>query len=528
MGGNNAMRQYLALVTPALLAGGCSWIYNPSNITFKADAAHDTPADEFMQADARIDTPPPQDADPTMLAIDSVTPGTINEGAGDAGSRPALLVIHGKNLAPDATVMITGAPNVSVMSQQVSADGNWMAVLVNASEMDATPDSAAASTVPLLIAVNETGAPTPAMLGGQLTLTKLPQLTQGTSIAVSSLAPLYSKVALGNVTFTGGSTEPVIIKAVSSIALGTVTIRGGAGTTGNNNGAAGPGGCAGGTAGQTGGCSGFPGGGGGAAGNAGGGGGGNATDGGAGNGTSPGALGPKHGNAQVVNLVDTTTTSNTNQASGGGGGGGGNLLTAGGAGGGGGGTIQLDAGGNITITKIDAEGGNGGDAGSVLGGAGGGGGGAGGIVIVRSAHGTVAVSADASPGAAGAQAGGGGGGGAGGFGRVRIDASGGTLPTTTPGAHRGPMFATATPQIVTDVNPMLTMLGQPMDVLDGYDIDAMDMQHLGEPMGLTFSGGTMQIVPAMLAGYNKLCFTLQPGTRGGDLADTCIEIAYLP
>jgi len=90
------------------------------------------------------------------------------------------------------------------------------------------------------------------------------------------------------------------------------------------------------------------------------------------------------------------------------------------------------------------------------------------------------------------------------------------------------MFATATPTIVTDVNPTMMVLGESMDVVDGYDIDAMATEHDGEPKNQMFVNGTLQLVPAMLAGYNKLCLTLAPGTRRAELADTCIEIAYLP
>jgi hypothetical protein len=522
MGGYNGF-MYLARLAPVVLLGGCSLIYDPSSIKALADAP--PMPDAFQSADARVDTPIPRDADPTMLAIDSVTPGSINEGAGDGNSRAALIVIHGKNMDQAATVQVTGATNVSVVSHQVSPDGNWMAVLLKAT-VDTTSQTDT-GTQALTIAVSEPGAPAPAMLAGALVLNNLPQFPTGTTIDASTLAPLYSQVMASNVTLTGDSSHPVRLEAVSSIAMGTVTVKG-ADASSNTAGTGGPGGCNGGAVGGTGGCSGFIGGGGGGAGNAGGGGGGNATDAGAGNGTGGGSAGGKHGNDQLVNLVVSNDPSKTNQASGGGGGGGGSLLTAGGAGGGGGGTIQLIAGGDITVTKVVATGGKGGNAGSIAGGAGGGGGGAGGIVIVRSAHGTMSVNADASSGAAGAGAGGGGGGGAGGLGRIRIDAPGGTFPTTTPAAHRGPMFATATMQIVTDVNPTITLLGQPMDVIDGYDLDAMSMAHEGEPKNQMFASGTLQLMPAMLDGYNKLCFTLQPGTRGGDLADTCIEIAYLP
>ena len=54
------------------------------------------------------------------------------------------------------------------------------------------------------------------------------------------------------------------------------------------------------------------------------------------------------------------------------------------------------------------------------------------------------------------------------------------------------------------------------------------MEHNGEPKDQMFTNGMLNLVPAMLPGYNKLCLTLEPGARRGDLADACIEIAYLP
>ena len=84
------MRQYLAAVVPAFLVGGCSLIYNPSNIKPVIDATDAKVVDVFMQADARIDAAPVRDADPAMLTIDQVVPGVIYEGAGEVNSRNAL------------------------------------------------------------------------------------------------------------------------------------------------------------------------------------------------------------------------------------------------------------------------------------------------------------------------------------------------------------------------------------------------------------------------------------------------------
>jgi hypothetical protein len=539
------MRWSFAVVSP--LVAGCSLIYNPANIKARADSGGDSQSvDAFNQIDARVDAPIPMDADPSMLAIDSVYPPSIDEGAGDGGSRPQLLVIHGKDLIPSATVQITGASNVSIVpgSSQVSADGNWMAVLVKATVDTSTATNS--GTPALTITVDEAGA-SPAMLTGQLVLNNLPQLDLSGTVPVASITSLkYSQVTHTNdVTITGDSTQAVLIHAVASVSLGTVTIKGAVGMTGTKAGAGGAGGCDGGGAGLAGGCAAFVGGGdGGGSSSGGGGGGGNAFDGRPG--TGGGSGGVEHGNAQLVNLRDTTTLTNTNQASGGGGGGGGAVLGSTGAGGGGGGTLVIEAGGDITITKIDATGGAGGSGSSALAATGGGGGGAGGIVIVRSAYGTVTVTADASPGVGGAGGDNGGGGGAGAFGRVRVDACASCTSSstnsntinTTPMAHRGPAFDKATPTIVTDVNPMMSLYGTPTDTIDAYDVDATNHDHEGEPKGKVFSSSTMPFVPAMIDGYNKLCVTLAPGTRHVALtnpsnpfiilADACIEIAYLP
>ena len=524
------MRQLLVTLTPALLVGGCSWIYNPSNI-LKPDALADAKPDAFMQSDARVDTPIPRDADPSMLTIDAVAPSVINEGAGDGHSRNALIVVHGHHMTQAATAQIMGAANVSVVSQQVSADGDYMAVLVHAAvDMTAATDS---GTTPLTVQVNEPGAPGPAMLTGMLSLQNLPQLAIANNQVLDStmLAPLYSQVTgTGTATFSGDSDHQAVIRAVSSIVVGTLQVKGGNAVK-DAPGLGGAGGCDGGAVGATGGCSGFTGPGAGGGGLGGGGGGGNAAGAGAGNGTGAGSAGGMDGNPQVVNYV--TDASGTNRGNGGGGGGMGTVLLGGlkgGAGGGAGGTLELDAGGDITAT-LDASGGNGGNAqaGTLGGDAGGGGGGAGGIIVVRSQAGTVAVTATAKGGTAGLPVNSGGGGGAGAFGKIRIDMPSGNVPTTMPLTHRGPSFDAATMQIVTDVNPNMTVLGQTGDMIaDAYDEDELGHDHNGEPSGAMFANGTINLVPAMRAGYNKLCLTLAPGQRHNDLADTCIEVAYLP
>jgi hypothetical protein len=504
------------------LVGGCSLIYNPSNI--------EKPPIDGMTADAAIDMAPLFDADPSMITVDDVAPKALLEGQGIDGSRPAILVIHGHHFSPDGIdVQITPSDGLTIGTPLVSQYGDYIAVPVTVAIDPAKPDKMG-DEVDLTVIVNETGAPGPVMLADKLKLRYLPELTTGTTIS-STLEPLYSQVMLGDVTATG--TEAVTVHAVSSITIGAITANGTAGGRGANGaGAAGPGGCPGGAAANTGGCAGFAGGGGGTTNSSGGGGGGFGSEGGAGNGAGGGAKGEAHGNDQVVNLL--AGPSDTNRSGGGGGGGGGTLAGAG-AGGGGGGSVVLVAGGNITTGAIHADGGGGGSGQNGLGsGAGGGGGGSGGLVIIRSEAGALSVASISAVGGAGGDGGTGtlgspgGAGGTGGIGRVRLDAPGSIPASSSPLPHRGPSFDAATATISTSANPMLTLVGANDDQLDGYVVDAEGVEHFGEPMDQKLVNGMLTVTPTLLPGYNRLCFTNEPGTRGAELADTCIEIAYLP
>src|SRR4029079_13646704 len=68
----------VALVAPLL--AGCSLIYNPNNLP-----------DPRMIDAAMVDT------NACAVQVDGVSPTTIDEGQGDGGSLPALVVLHGNN-----------------------------------------------------------------------------------------------------------------------------------------------------------------------------------------------------------------------------------------------------------------------------------------------------------------------------------------------------------------------------------------------------------------------------------------------
>src|SRR6185503_2052125 len=85
------MRQYMAVTIASSACAACSLIYSPTNLPDTHDAA----------VDAEI-------IDPTNPEIDIVAPGVVYEGQGDFGSRPALVVINGRNLIDsNTTVEIT-------------------------------------------------------------------------------------------------------------------------------------------------------------------------------------------------------------------------------------------------------------------------------------------------------------------------------------------------------------------------------------------------------------------------------------
>ena len=197
----------MAVLLASVLAG-CSLIYNPNNL----------PAPRM---DAGI-----VDANPCALTLTDVAPATVLEGQGDAGSLPAVVVIHGENLVNTALQVELKAQDGStvhlapITDATASADHTYLAFTVTAHV-----DQALAANVPLDITVTQGAPPGDRCMGvatqtlsGKLTLAGLPELTTLTG----TLLPLYSMVQLANVTFPAGG-SPVQIAAVSSITMGTIT-----------------------------------------------------------------------------------------------------------------------------------------------------------------------------------------------------------------------------------------------------------------------------------------------------------------
>jgi hypothetical protein len=485
------MRQLAKLALVSGL-GGCSLIYNPSNL----------PTVELV--DAPPDAELILDADPTMLDVTAVAPAVILEGQGAAGSRRAVIAISGIHMVKDqTTVAITVHPgqaktatiNVDNALLDVAADGDMIAVPITIPQDDAllatdqirldvtvtqnTPSGPISKTLSAL----ENDAPV-------LTLQGLPEL-RGANVTVSAVdsMTMFSLVDItGSIAAPAGTTTPIVLRSMTTLSVGAQSTFNAGGTTpgaaGGAGGTGGPGGLLNGSTGMAGG--------------------------GPAGGAPSGGVGRFEGDDQL------TSMSNKNRSSGGAGGNGVALGAAGGNGGGGGGSVELTAGGNLTIVGIDAKGADGTSATNP------GGAGSGGIVLLRSG-GSVTVSGGISVIGGQAPA-------PGADGRVRIDAPGTITAATTPAAHfRGPTFITATPMIVRSDKPMLTVIAQPQRNFTYFINNADGSESHGPGTVLVPPTGTVVFplsVP-LFRGINQLCAIVEGATAGTPEAGQCIQIVYL-
>src|SRR6185503_4497383 len=125
------MRQHLGFAIASTALAGCSLIYNPNNLPGPpSEAGIDAPPDAPPDAEIILD------ADPTKLELVEIAPSTIDEGQGDGGSRPALVVIGGHPI--------------------VAKNGNWIAIAVTA---HVDPALAAGATRALTVTVTQTVPP---------------------------------------------------------------------------------------------------------------------------------------------------------------------------------------------------------------------------------------------------------------------------------------------------------------------------------------------------------------------------------
>jgi hypothetical protein len=457
------------------------------------------------------------DVNPALLHLDALAPTEIWEGEGDGNSRPCLLVITGEQIQ-DATVTVaptTANPMVMIVvgQQMVAPDHNWIAVEVTAKAMDSIDQADPA--IPLTVTVTQAGADPQTL---PWVLKPLDQFKQSGTVAVTSLKMKYSYVHVtAPITFTG--TSRAIVVAMSSIEFDGAITASASGTTG------GAGGCNGSPLGSKGGCAG----GGGGGGSGGGGGGAGFSDpGDPGGGSNVGASGSPTGDPQISTYVghpagDTTA----NVASGGGGGSMG--VGGGGVGGGGGGTVELTAGGDLTLGDVHVDGAAGGTGGGLAGSCGGGGG-AGGVIVMRAGNTIAMHGVLTSLGGGGGPAGNltGAAGGAGKPGRIRYDSAiMPTLPTSTVTPHRGISFV-APPTITTNQHPMLSLIGSSNDAYAIVIHDQSGSQKVNATGLALGSDGTDTYMPTLTAGNNEICAVAGIGTYTDAEAKTCIHVAFLP
>jgi hypothetical protein len=488
------MRHALANVALTVLVGGCSLIYNPSNIdSNKHDAAVD------VMADAAID------ANATELTLTSVDTPPLLEGQGDGGSRPAVLVVEGLNILSTATITVMPASGTAMVSTVgmpvISTDSTIIAIPVVAMVDKTLPST---TTVPLTVTVTQNTASGMVSKTISWSLQGLDELdvTGNATITTSPSVLDYSEVNVTGQLLHSG-TDKIVVHAQASIVIGGSVDVSASGST------AGPGGGAGGGTQAEGG---GPGKGKAGSNSAGGGGAGFVIAGMDGH-SNNGSGGAMVGDALISSYL-------SNQGSGGGG--------AAAVGGGGGGTIELTAGGTLTVHQISSNGASG--TGGLLTG---GGGGSGGVIVLRSGvMATIGGVLSVAPGTGGTGtlALGAGNGGDGRDGRIRFDAPVITgSGSSNAAAHRGAMFDPTAPAIVHTPTPTVTVIGSMTDMFDMY-VTSPTLQGASAPLTINFGAGTMVTTqtPQLTRGLHQVCVVPMGSNIGIPESRNCIEVAYLP
>ncbi|HEY0990272.1 MAG TPA: hypothetical protein VGD80_24640, partial [Kofleriaceae bacterium] len=229
------MWQHPGLAIAATALAGCSLIYNPSNLPGAPnEAGIDAPPDAPPDAEIILD------ADPSKLELLEIAPSAIDEGQGDGGSRPALLVIGGHQIIDSSTTVeitaASGTAQLTLGTPVIAKNGNWIAITVTA---HVDPTLGAGATRALTVTVTQTlppeagGGTKTASLSGKLTLIgygeldalgKLPMT--GAKINSPMLAK-YSKVDLSGLTVPNfGGNGRAIVQSVSQIKLPDLKLSG--------------------------------------------------------------------------------------------------------------------------------------------------------------------------------------------------------------------------------------------------------------------------------------------------------------
>ncbi len=478
------MRHVASLVVVSWL-GGCSLLYNPSNIDKQMDAPGP-------------DAEPVYDADPTMLSITSVKPGMLVEGAGANGSRRAVIVVEGMHMVPEGatvtvapTAPVTKTPMIMVDNTQlvVEANGTRLAVPVT---LPVDGALGAADVIPMDVTVTQLagGVMVSKTKSAAFMIKGLPELDTAAAQTFSSGPNEFSIVNLrAGATFSvaANQTEPIVITSTSSltIAAGIAINLNAAGTTPGPAGGLGGAGGAGGVL--------------------------NGTTGSQGGGPAKGL--PSGGDGGFGGDPQLTTLGAPNRSSGGAGGNGLSLGAKGGDGGAGGGSIELFGDGDVSVGAINAKGASGTTPG---GGANPGGDGSGGVVFVHAGGKLTLGAVDVT--------------GPGANGRARYDAGGVTLVTNAGTLFRGPSFVDA-PVIVTLEHPTISVIGGGLKAFQFYWSNDTGQLIRGPYRQTLPNNGTADLAfppsdDGLFRGLNELCLLVENAQAASD-TKTCIRLVYL-
>jgi hypothetical protein len=474
----------------ALIAGGCSWVYDADDLRGSGDGGVSV------------------DADPEALFVAGLKPAMVLEGEGSAFAvededlvRAIPIVLEGQNMTADTTFRLEGLGfDMEIEDIAVSGDGRFAAFALRVPIRDSGEDAVIAIQ---LIKGSE----------GQRPLLQVKGLdalvSEGGSIDTADLDPAYTHVVLsGDVTATGSA--PLRIVATAGIEV-SGAVRADAGEAPD----AGPGGCPGGEVATSADCGDGSGEAGETTGGGGGGGYGTAGGAGAGDGGDPGS---ETGTPFVVPLPPADGA--TARGSGGGGGAG-----VGATGGGSGGIVELTTPAVLKMSAVVSAAGGAAQTHSLCTVGGGGGGGSGGAILLRAGFLVADDGARAdAPGGLGT------GnaacrGGDGGDGRIRIDAPNQAAVDTAPAAFVGPYPLIASlPPIVAEASLAVDVRGRPSE-----DYELFVNGEGNTPVGFATDGdglGTADVT--LVPGLNELCVEVAPAADFQfPESKNCVNVAYI-
>jgi hypothetical protein len=471
------MGQHLAtLVLLTMPLGGCSLLYDPSDLPAAADAA--VPLPDIMPCD---------------MTVTGLAPATLFEGMGVGGSRPALIVVGGTNLASqNTTISITAAagsarvPLIVVDNAKIEVGiyGEQLSVPITL-PVDLTLTANETIALDVKIEQDCAGGRVAGRVQGALALKGLDELTSAAAPLTGGLHE-YSQINVetGTLGPATNQTSPIVLRSMSSVKISSAISLDAAGRTG------GPAGGNGGAGGSGLGGVGTP-------------------------GTGP-LPGQSSGAAGGFDSTDPglNTLGNPNRSSGGAGGSGTVAVGQGGNGGGGGGSIEISAGGDLRMGAITARGAAG-QPGSAGGAAGGGG--SGGVILLRAGGTLTAGNIDVGSAGTGAR------------GRARYDAGGtASVPEGELGTDhlRGPMLA-GLPVAVRSATPEIAVVGKPLTAFKYFFIkQGGGVSQLSS--ALFGADGTARVTLAepLAPGANQLCLVPDPGAATSETRN-CFYLAYL-